>query len=105
MLPKIALATSRDYPRLDDDDRFLPPAFRAAGFQAEPVIWDDAGIDWKGFQSVILRNVWDYHEKLEPFRAWLDRLRQSGVIVWNPVAAVLGNLHKTYLRDLERRGT
>ena len=48
---------------------------------------------WTAFDAVVIRSCWDYHLHGAAFHAWLDRLEQSGVVVWNSPAT----------RALERR--
>ncbi len=100
----IALITCRDLPALDGDDRLLLPAFAARAIEVRPAIWDDPREIWSEYRGVILRNCWDYHERLQPFEAWLRRLRSDEVLLANPVDVVLGNIDKRYLRALEARG-
>ncbi|MHB8632849.1 MAG: ATP-grasp domain-containing protein [Thermoplasmatota archaeon] len=71
------------------------------GIAARPVPWDRAGTDWSG---VVLRNTWDYPARWPEFLAWMERLDREGVPMWNPLPIVRWNAHKSYLRDLGRKG-
>jgi glutathione synthase/RimK-type ligase-like ATP-grasp enzyme len=101
---RVALVTCRSLPGLTDDDRLLPPALAAAGAAAEPVVWDDAGVDWSRFDRIVLRSVWDYHLRPDEFAAWLVARAHDGVSMWNPASLVRWNVHKSYLRALAERG-
>jgi len=99
----IGLVTYGKYPSLTDDDRPLIDELATLGVAARPVLWD-ADDDWTRYDALVLRSCWDYHLRPDAFTRWLDRLEQDGVSLWNPGAVVRWNLHKSYLRDLERAG-
>lgn len=100
----IGLVTYPTYPRLTDDDRPLIDDLAALGVPAKPVIWSDAGVDWRAFDALVLRSCWDYHLRPNVFRAWLERIEELGVPLWNPAPVVRWNMHKGYLRDLAGQG-
>lgn len=100
----MALATSRALPRLVEDDRLLQSALGERGVAAEPTVWDDAEVAWSRFDAVVVRSCWDYHYRLAEFDAWIGRLEQGGVQLWNPPEVLRWNARKTYLRDLEAAG-
>jgi glutathione synthase/RimK-type ligase-like ATP-grasp enzyme len=102
--PRIALATYAHAPSLAPDDRLLLPAFAAAGIDAEPAIWSDDDVIWETFDGVVIRSCWDYHLRHAEFRAWLERLDANRLPVWNSVALIEWNAHKSYLIDLTSRG-
>lgn len=101
---RVALVTCRKLPELTDDDRLLPPALARAGAAAETVSWDDASVEWRGFDRVVLRSVWDYHLRPDEFTAWLSARADEGVVLWNPAVLVRWNAHKSYLRALAADG-
>ena len=73
------------------------------GFNATPVIWD-SDVDWSGFDTVVVRSIWDYHLKYDKFLRWLDALEASGSRVHNALPILRWNADKHYLRQLEQRG-
>lgn len=99
----VAIATCREFPALHPDDHPLVAALTAAGIESEPVLWDD-DVEWRRFRGVLLRSVWDYPEKADAFRGWLDRLERAGTPCWNPISLVRWNLDKLYLRELAAKG-
>jgi glutathione synthase/RimK-type ligase-like ATP-grasp enzyme len=99
----IGLVTYAKYPSLTDDDRPLIAELERVGIEARPVDWD-ADDDWSRFEALVLRSCWDYHLRPDDFARWLDRLDRAGVPLWNPSSVVRWNMHKAYLRDLERAG-
>ncbi len=50
----------------------------------------------------MIRSTWDYHQALDDYRAWLDRL--GATRVFNARELVRWNLEKTYLVELAARG-
>jgi hypothetical protein len=99
----VALATYLGQPRLDPDDVPLLEALLAEGLSAAPVPWDEPGFDWSKPRVCLLRSTWDYHLRREEFLEWAARI--SGVSsLWNPLPIVRWNTHKSYLRDLARKG-
>lgn len=96
---QIALVTWSGLPGLAKDDRLL-----LDHLPARAVPWDDATVDWNEFDAIVLRSTWDYHKRIDEFRAWIDRLDASGAPLWNPPALLRWNTHKRYLIDLAARG-
>lgn len=101
---RVALVTCARLPSLYADEAALPAAFAAAGVEALPVVWSDASVDWGAFDRVILRNPWDYFERIDEFRAWLDTVERAGVALSNPLPLVRWNLDKRYLVELAAAG-
>jgi len=100
----VALVTHAGLPQLSDDEQHLVRALAERGVRAVPAVWDDARVDWRAFDAVVVRSAWDYHLRFDDFRAWIDRLEAEGVPLWNPPAVLRWNADKTYLRDLAARG-
>lgn len=103
-LTRVALATYRDLPRLNEDDRLLQSALARLGIDAAPAVWDSAEERWGDYQAVLVRSCWDYHRRLEAFLAWLAAVERAGAMVWNPVPLLRWNSHKHYLRDVAAHG-
>ncbi len=100
----MAVATCAQYPALPDGERELLAALRALGVDAEPAVWDDPNVGWGRYGAVVVRATWDYHKKVEAFRAWIDRVEASGAALWNPAGVLRANMDKRYLRRLETAG-
>ena len=98
--PRVALATCSTIPQLDPDDALLLPALADRGVHAEPVVWDDAGVDWNTFDLVVVRSTWDYAPRHDEFLAWAARVPR----IANPAEVLRWNTDKAYLRDLEAAG-
>lgn len=100
----LALATYASLPHLSAHEQALLPLFAQQGWDAQPVVWSDASVDWQAFELVIIRSCWDYHLRYEAFMAWLAKLEQLEVPTVNALALLRYNAQKTYLRDLSFRG-
>ena len=100
----LALATCATVPAWEVDDRPFHAALSARGIDWCEAVWDDPAIDWRSFDAVVIRTTWDYQEKRDAFVTWAQRLAAQGVPLRNPVDIIRWNTHKSYLRDLERRG-
>jgi glutathione synthase/RimK-type ligase-like ATP-grasp enzyme len=100
---RIALATAAHLPHASEDDQVLIAAMRAASLDPVPVIWDEPA-DWRRFDVIVVRSIWDYHLKYPRFLQWLDELDATGVPVVNPTDVVRWNADKRYMLELEQRG-
>ena len=67
-------------------------------------VWDDPSADWKSFDLILIRSVWDYHLHPAAFAAWVSRLEKLGAVLWNPAPVLLANADKSYLKALEAAG-
>lgn len=97
--PRIAIATCAEYPAPKTDDNLLREELRAGGAEAVSVVWDEAGIDWSGFDLCLVRSTWDYHEKHAEFLEWARRV-EAATTLTNPAEVIAWNSDKTYLREL-----
>jgi hypothetical protein len=99
----LALATRSDLPTWEVDDCHLHRALAAQGVAFAQPVWDDPGVDWAGFDAVLIRTTWDYQDKLPAFVAWAERVA-AVTRLDNPATVVRWNTHKRYLRELASRG-
>ncbi len=99
----VALVTasiSRDF------DGDLPRAVQAArrvGLRATVVDWDDASVDWGGFDGAVIRSTWDYTERRDEFLSWAVRVERATRLA-NPAVVAEWNSSKRYLADLAAAG-
>ena len=98
---RIALATCAALPEGHEDDRLLLEPLRDCGAEVSFEAWDDATVDWGGFDRVVIRSTWDYTGRREEFVAWAGRV---GDALRNPPEVVRWNSDKAYLAELEREG-
>ena len=101
---RAGLVTCGELPELPPDERGLLEELPRLGVAASPLVWDDPSVDWRGWDALVLRSVWDYHLKPAAFRAWLDRLEAAGAPLLNPPALVRENMDKSYLLRLADAG-
>jgi len=101
---RVALVTSEAFANLYEDDHLLVGALEDIGIAAVPAVWSDAGVDWGAFDALVIRSPWDYFERVDEFRAWLDARIASGVRLCNPAEVLAWNFDKGYLQDLARAG-
>ncbi|PAZ17223.1 hypothetical protein CLM62_03695 [Streptomyces sp. SA15] len=104
-MPRVALVTynPRPEPSKDADLPVLLEALRAAGAEADAVFWDDAGVDWAGYDLAVIRSTWDYSWRAAEFVAWAERCAKATRLA-NPAAVVRWNTDKRYLGDLADAG-
>ena len=72
--------------------------------QAKLANWNDKNQDWQAYDAVIIRSTWDYHLKYAEYKQWLHDLKKQQVPLHNAAELILGNLEKSYLKDLESKG-
>lgn len=101
MLPRIALATCRELPQLDADDQPLIDHLAERGIEAVPAIWSDPDVDWESFERIILRNTWDYTDRLPEFLSWCETQASR---LSNSFSTVRWNTNKEYLEYLATQG-
>ena len=98
---RIAIASIESMPETFTDDQILVAALRERGAEVEIQPWDRGGVDWRGFDLVVLRSPWDYSRRRDEFLAWCDYV---GPGLQNPADVVRWNSDKTYLGDLAGDG-
>lgn len=103
MSARVALVSARAARGLDEDMPPLLAAFAAQGAHAEIADWDDAQVDWRGFDLALLRSAWDYTERLSEFLGWVERAAAATRLL-NPVSVVRWNSDKHYLLTLAAQG-
>ncbi len=85
---------------IDHDTPLLLEALRDRGATAEAAVWHDSGVDWTGFDLLVIRSPWDYMRRPADFVDWLDRVGAAGVRVLNDPRLIRWNMDKRYLADL-----
>ncbi len=101
---RIAFATCAQFPELAPGDQLAVQALAALDVEAVAAVWDEEGLDWSGFDAVLLRSTWDYFLKPRDFSAWIDLLVEQNIPLWNPPEILRWNMDKLYLSDLEEMG-
>mgnify|MGYP001214348225 CR=1 FL=1 len=116
MRPKrIAIITCESLPEPDPDEALLLDALRAAGAEAQMLAWDASPAppappaprkspkshDPTDFDLCIIRSSWNYYHDPGAFLAWINTCAAQSTLL-NPAPVVKWNIHKHYLRDLQR---
>jgi len=102
-VPTVALACCSGMADLGGELALLAPGLERAGLSCEPVVWDDAGVDWSAFDGMVVRATWDYTGRIEDFRAWVRSVAATTPVA-NPPDVLVWNGDKRYLDDLAAAG-
>ena len=84
------------------DERSFPH-LEAKGIAVDTVPWRSPGVDWRGYELVVIRSTWDYQHHLGDFLAVLETIA-AATRLENELELCRWNLRKTYLRELQERG-
>lgn len=103
-MKNIAFVTYCKAPNLTPDDATAVLPLHDFGITVTPVIWNGTSCNWQTYDAIILRSCWDYHQRLDDFRGWLDHIAALQIPLWNPAEIVHWNLHKKYLQELAAQG-
>ena len=96
---KIAFVTHPKHPEIEDDDRPLAAALARRGAVVLSASWDDPEFAWDKLDLALIRSTWDYHLRIDEFRAWLEHAEEQTRVV-NPPGTLRWNLNKRYLTEL-----
>ena len=102
-MKRVALATCRNLPEPDHDERPLLDALRGLGLEAGTLAWDDPAADPAAFDLVVVRSTWNYSHALPEFLAWLKKTAATTRIA-NPADVMAWNCDKAYLFQLASEG-
>lgn len=106
---RVAIASYKKQEKLaqgvtNDEDAELIAFLISKNLEVVSAIWDDEKIDWSYFHVVVIKSPWDYHNHINRFLAWLDKLEELRVKVLNPVKMIRWNSHKRYLKEIAENG-
>lgn len=85
------------------EDGLVQQALEKRGCRVERVDWNRADVDWASAKCGLFRTTWDYFDKYNTFRAWLDRVEPLLPLI-NSAFLARWNTDKHYLKDLEKAG-
>ncbi|MDR9415998.1 MAG: hypothetical protein RI564_06930 [Gracilimonas sp.] len=83
------------------EDHIVQKALEESGLQVQRKDWADPEFDWSTTRSVIFRSTWDYFDRFEEFKSWLNFVAQKTHLI-NSHELVKWNIDKHYLADLVR---
>ena len=98
------MLTCNKCPNLAPRDEHLPALFAEKNVALDIVVWNKPGVDWRAYDGLLFRSVWDYHLLPTEFNNWLDELLLLGVKTLNPIETIKQNQHKFYLQQLQQQG-
>jgi glutathione synthase/RimK-type ligase-like ATP-grasp enzyme len=90
----LAIVSALAYAGTVDEDLWLAGAVTGLGHRAGIESWDDKTVDWKRYDCAVIRSVWGYHQEIEAFEAWLDRMERLGLCLVNSPSIIRDNIHK-----------
>jgi len=99
---RVLLATCRELPEPDPDDRLLMAALERRGISARYAAWDDPQERWAA-DLIVLRSTWNYYLDPAGFLDWAERVGRAARLL-NPLDVIFWNHDKRYLLELERSG-
>ncbi len=102
-MPTIAFLTMHSLDGFECDDELTIEPLRQHGIEVASIPWRDP-TDWRQFDAVVVRSPWDYQSRFQEFIEVLRVIDRSGTQLWNPLALMEWNLHKSYLLDLQSHG-
>ena len=85
------------------DDELVTEALEKVGFTVERTHWDNEDYDWSKTDFALFRTTWDYFDKFNEFRNWLDFVSKKTTLI-NPKSIIDWNFDKQYLKALEAKG-
>ncbi|MBC8065516.1 MAG: hypothetical protein H7Y17_11840 [Chlorobia bacterium] len=100
---RIAVATCRPLPEPDVDEPLLLEALEKAGIVAEMTAWDDPSVAWDTYDACVVRSTWNYLDAPGEFADWIREVSTKTLLL-NPAEAMIPNIHKRYLLNLEKAG-
>jgi hypothetical protein len=101
---KIAYLTMADVGDFVTDYHLSIEPMTALGWNVETVAWRSK-VDWNRFDAVYICTPWDYPEYPAQFLEVLGTIEASRALLINDLALVHWTLQKTYLKDVEQRGS
>lgn len=84
----------------DADDALMVAVLEHEGHEVSWHLWDEAELDWGGFDVVVVRSTWDYQRRRDEFLRWAERVP----VLRNPAPVLAWNTDKRYLAELGPEG-
>lgn len=84
------------------DDKLLIHELNQLGHSVEIIPWS-VKHNWSESDLVVIRTTWDYMLRHEEFLAQLKHISENAPL-YNSFEIVKWNIHKGYLKDLEKKG-
>lgn len=85
------------------EDELVMNALKKFNLKVDKKDWNDAVFDWSTTRSVIFRSTWDYFDKFDEFKIWLNKIKNQCFLI-NSHEIISWNVDKHYLLDLQNKG-
>ncbi|WP_027421063.1 ATP-grasp domain-containing protein [Crocinitomix catalasitica] len=85
------------------EDALIVKALEEQNLKAIKKDWADPNFDWNDTKSVLFRTTWDYFDRFEEFKSWLNAIRHKTRLI-NSFELIEWNFDKKYLLDLQTKG-
>ena len=85
------------------EDRLISEALQKHGLRVQRRNWADPEVDWSSTSAALFRTTWDYFDKFNHFKSWLDQTSRLTRFI-NPLETIRWNMDKHYLLDLKELG-
>ncbi len=102
-MPAVAFLTMEDMSGFFAYDHLAIPCLAEMGIDVVMVPWQTKNVDWRQYDMVVIRSPWDYQQSPSEFLQVLENIVASGTRLQNSLDVVRWNIHKSYLRDLEKQ--
>jgi hypothetical protein len=87
----------------DPDAPLLGVALEELGASSTLVSWDDPGVGWSAFGTVLISSTWDGVDRPGEYLAWIERVAAVSVLL-NPAPIIEWALDKVHQRELAEAG-
>ena len=102
---KIAVISSDRFAGKINEDIWLRDALLSLGEQSEIVSWENKDIIWSDYKSAVLRSCWGYHNRIDDFLKFLEKLDLLQIRLFNDTQIVRWNIQKNLqFKDLNYFG-
>lgn len=102
---KIAVISSDRFAGKINEDIWLRDALLSLGEQSEIVSWENKDIIWSDYKSAVLRSCWGYHNRIDDFLKFLEKLDLLQIRLFNDTQIVRWNIQKNLqFKDLNSFG-
>ncbi len=85
-------------------DSLTTPHLNLLGWNVVEIPWS-IPTDWNQFDAVIIRSTWDYQSQTNRFLRIMEEIDSSTAHLQNPLEIVRWNIQKTYLKQMQSKGT
>lgn len=102
-MQKIVFLSCNKIEGFHNSDEVIRIVMEKSDYEVDVRDWD-ADVDWSQYDALIFRSTWDYFEREVEFRAFLEKLENLDVMIFNNLNVVNKNIHKFYLKEFEEQG-